>query len=132
MYFHSFLALILFSKCKAEDELKPSLDDLFTSPLTEGKKFSITCQLNNGKQPTHVSFEWFIHGKRIEQDENVTINQVDDASLLSIRSMSSNYNGEYTCRSRNGHMQDAKSISIKLNGTNFSQLNRLPEHLDGH
>lgn len=129
MYFQLFLALTIFSNCQADDVLKPNLDDLFTSPkLVEGKKFSITCQLSNGKQSEHVSFEWFINGKRIESNENVTINQVDDVSLLSIRSMSSDNNGEYTCKSRNEHQQDAKGISIKLNGekTLLDRLKKSP------
>lgn len=122
MYFLLFLVIfsLKLSNCQAENDMKPSLDDLFMSPkLIEAKKYSITCQLSNGKQ-SNVWFEWFVNGKRIQSNENITINQVDDISLLTIRSMSSDYNGEYTCKARNGHLQESKSISIKLNGRNGS------------
>lgn len=116
MYHVFYLIILLFNKqsnCESKDE-KSTIEDLFTSSkLVEGKKFSITCQVNSGK----VAYEWFLNGKKIVENENVIINDLDDKSLLNIKKMSLDYSGEYTCKIENNYgQQDSKSISVKLNG----------------
>ena len=123
MYIILIVLLCLVGDSVSQSD-KPTLDDLYTSPyLVEGKKFSITCQISSNHGP--YAFEWLFNGKQILSDDNVVIlNQLDDSSLLNIKSMSSKHNGQYTCNLKDlknaDILQDSKSIMIRLNGKTVS------------
>lgn len=99
--------------CLIKNE-KPIIEELFTpSKLIENKKFSITCQPNSG----HVDFEWHFNGRKITPNDNIAINQVEESSILNIRSMNLDHAGEYTCKIKNSvNQEDSRTISVKLNG----------------
>ena len=92
------------------------IDELFPSPtLVEGKKFSITCQISKGK----VDFDWLKNNEPIIYNENIYALDLEESSILNIRSMSLEYAGEYTCRIKSSSgQQDRRSIFIKLKGKN--------------
>lgn len=115
MYLIWFLLILTLNKsnCQNRDE-KPIIEDLFTSSKSiENKKFSITCQPNSG----HVDFEWHFNGRKITPNDNIAINQVEESSILNIRSMNLDHAGEYTCKIKNSvNQEDSRTISVKLNG----------------
>ena len=99
-------------------EEKPTIYDLsFGNKLAESKKFYLNCLLSAGEQDT--AFEWFLNGQKVTPNENVQIvNQLEDSSMLNIRSMSLELAGEYECRVSNRFGKDSRSISVKLEGEN--------------
>ena len=116
MYQLIFLIILLISKIDAQKRDGPIIESLFTSPyLVEGRKFSLTCQINNS--PEDLSFEWYLNGQKINQNDNIVINNLEDKSLLNIKKMNLEYSGDYICKISNSlGIQDSKSITIKLNG----------------
>lgn len=113
--FHLLILVVLLNKTSCSDEDRPAIGELLTSSkLVENKKYFLTCHLNSGTPP--YEFEWSLNGKRIIPDDKVTINQHEDYSTLNIRSMSSAYNGDFTCTVRNSFGEDSRTVSVKLNG----------------
>lgn len=118
MYLIIFLIALSFNGqgyCQQDEKL--SIEDLFTSSkLIEGKKFTITCQVLSSLDD--LNFEWYLNGKKLSQNENLLISSFEkDNSVLSIKSMSFNYSGEYTCKVENSlKQQDTRSIHLNLNG----------------
>lgn len=109
------IVLLLLGNVRCSDEDRPVIGELLTSSkLAESKKYFLTCHLTSGKPPNE--FEWSLNGKRIIPDDKVTINHQEDYSALNIRSMSSEYNGEFTCLVRNAFGEDSRTVSVKLNG----------------
>ena len=109
------IVLLCLSEVRCSDDERPVIGELLTSSkLAENKKYFLTCHLANGKPPNE--FEWSLNGKRISPDDKVTIDQQEDYSTLNIRSMSSEYNGEFTCSVRNAFGEDRKSVAVQLNG----------------
>ena len=121
MYQLIFLIFFLINKivCQNKDD-RPTIENLHPSPtLIEGRKFFITCQINNS--PDNLIFEWYLNERKILPNENIVINQHEDNSQLNIKRMSLEYSGEYTCKVSNSlGVQDSKSILVKLNGKLFS------------
>ena len=115
MYLSIFLFFILINKSYCNDEDKPSIDLFKSSKLIEGKKFSLTCQISSEKSRT-TTFEWLFNGQKVKLSNNIAINQVDESSILTIKAMNSEYNGEFTCLIKSAFGQVSKSIQLILNG----------------
>ena len=53
--------------------------------------------------------------KKIDlSNENIQVNNLDDSSILIIKSMSLNESGEYTCRVSNSIGEDSRTVPVKL------------------
>lgn len=99
-------------------EEKPTIYDLaIGSKLVENRPFFLTC-LAPGSGSDAV-FEWFLNGQKVVPNENVYMNQLEESSMLNIRSMSLELAGEFECRVLNRFGQDSRSISVKLEGKTF-------------
>ena len=101
------------SLCNGEE--KPTIYDLtIGSKLVENKRFFLTCLAPGGDG--EVNFEWFLNGQKVVPNENVYVNNLEDSSMLNIRSMNLELSGEYECRVSNRFGKDRRSISVKLEG----------------
>ena len=100
--------------CVSNEE-KPTIYDLtFGTKLAESKKFLLTCLLLSGD--LDATFEWFLNGQKVVPNENVYVNNLEDSSMLNIKSMNLELSGEYECRVSNRFGKDSRSISVKLEG----------------
>lgn len=116
MLYH-LLPVVLFwlVRVSCSDDDRPVISELLTSSkLVANKKFFLTCHLASGKPPNE--FEWSLNGKRIIPNDQVNINQQEDYSTLNIRSMTSLFNGEFSCKVRNPFGEDSRTAPVKLNG----------------
>ena len=115
MYFKILLIFVISKRAIClENEGKPIIQDLFTSSkIIEDKSLFLSCQVT-GKQP--MQFEWFKNDKKIEQNDNIFINNLDAVSILNIKSMSFENVGSFTCRVLNSFGFDSKTVNLKLNG----------------
>ena len=113
MYSLFLIFVFLFTKSICSDEDRPVSEILTSSKLIENKKFHLTCHAS-GKLP--ITFEWFFNGQKIAPNDNIAITNLDESSMLNIRSMSVDQSGEYVCKTKNSFGQDNRSVQIKLNG----------------
>ena len=120
-----FLILVLLvglagrSLCAGSEE-RPTIFDLsIGSKLVENKRFFINCLAPGGDQ--EINFEWFLNGQKIIPNDNVYVSQIEDSSILNIKSMSLELSGEYECRVSSRFGKDSRSISVKLEGEIFIQ-----------
>ena len=110
-----FVLAFLSGRTRCEED-RPTISELVvSSKLVENKKFLLTCHGNSERSPI-TSFEWLLNGQKVEPSENVLIDQVRDSSILTIKSMSSQYNGEYSCWIKSALGEDSRSVQVKLNG----------------
>lgn len=116
MHFNLCLLILLISKFQSssqEDDDKPNIQDLFaSSKVVESKKLFLACQAAG--KPS-LQFEWFFKNQKIQPDDNVFINHLEDSSLLNIKSMSIDNAGEYTCKVSNSFGSDSKKVHLNLN-----------------
>lgn len=118
------LASVLVIACflgssHCNEDARPAISELVaSSKLVENKKFHLTCHVNSEQVPIS-SFEWLVNGQRVVPNENVLIDQIRDSLFLTIKSMSSEYNGEYSCRIKSALGEDSKSVQVRLNGECF-------------
>lgn len=111
MYLNILILFVQLINSNCQKNEKPIIEDLFiSSKLVENKKYSITCQVSSG------TVEWLLNGQKVISDNNISIGQLDDSSILTIKSMSSSYNGEFSCLVKNKFGIDKKSVLVKLNG----------------
>lgn len=117
MYLYLFLIILIKISNGLSKSEKPFIESVFTSPnLKEGRKYSITCQVNNGP----VSISWLLNGKPIIFDENVSTLNNDESSMLNIKRMSLENSGEYACKIKDfANHEDSKSVTVRLNGKNM-------------
>ena len=110
----AFVFLLDLSHCNEDD--RPAISELVaSSKLVENKKFHLNCHVNSERSPI-TSFEWLLNGQRVVPNENVLIDQVRDSLFLTIKSMNSSYNGEYSCLIKSAFGEDSKSMQVRLNG----------------
>ena len=115
MYLHILLLILTLKRSFCNDEDKPVIDALIVSPnLSEGKKFFLTCHANTEKSSI-TSFDWLLNGKSILPNDNVVIKQYEENSILTIKSMSGDFNGEFACLTKNSYGEDSRTVSVKLN-----------------
>ena len=96
-------------------EERPTIYDLaFGTKLVENKRFFLSCLVSSGDQ--EVAFEWFLNGQKVVPNENVYINNLEDSSLLNIRSMNLELSGDFECRVLNRFGKDSRIIPVKLEG----------------
>ena len=116
MHLFALVLVVSFAGQSLGGEEKPTIYDLsFGNKLAaEGKKFYLTCLLSAGEQD--ATFEWFLNGQKVTPNENVVVNQLEDSSMLNIRSMGLELAGEFECRVLNRFGKDSRSISVKLEG----------------
>lgn len=99
---------------------KPIIQDLFiSSKIIENKKLFLTCQLATGKTPM---FEWLFNNQKIQPDDNLFINNLEEMSVLNIRSMKIDLAGEYLCKASNSYGSDSKKINLTLNSKYFREV----------
>lgn len=111
-----FLFLVfLLNSVSCSDSDRPMIADLLmSSRLVEGKKFSLTCQLNSGKQP--ISWTWFHSNEVVRPNDKIAILTNEESSQLIIKEMSLEDAGRYTCQLENAYGSDSKQVDLKLNG----------------
>lgn len=113
MYFLIFILILILNKSYC-DENRPTISELSTSSkINEGKSYRLTCDAYRGGSP--ITSSWLLNGEKVIPNDNILITQAYDSSILTIKSMSSDYNGEYTCLVRNNFGTDKKSVQVKLN-----------------
>lgn len=112
MYIYILILFLQLNNFNCQKNEKPIIEDLFTSSkLIEGKKYSINCQVSTGT----FQLDWLLNGQKVIPNENILINNQEDSSMLTIKSMNSDYNGEYICLVKNNFGTDKKSVQVKLN-----------------
>lgn len=120
-----FQAFLIFSilhrpsnrvDCLVADD-RPVIQPILVPPnLVEKRKVLLNCQTVQGRPP--ISFEWQFNGKKIVPNENVFATKSDeDLSILTIRSLSFNSIGNYTCIAKNDDLNlfDSNTVKIEFN-----------------
>ena len=112
-FLHLIVILVFVGNALCQTK-HPIIEDLIaSSKLVENEKFFIICQVKHGP----VQFDWLLNGRPVVNNENITINNHEDNSMLNIRKMSLEYAGNYECQIKNSmNQEDSRTISVKLNG----------------
>lgn len=82
-----------------------------------GKTLKVLCYLESGDES--FQFEWHKNGQQLSTKNNYRfgINSVDDlSSLLTIHSLTSDDNGNYSCYVHNQFGHDIQSFSLNVKG----------------
>lgn len=83
-----------------------------------GEKSSMVCYASNGSPP--FEFNWYKDDGLITNSDVIRIDKLRDSSILNIDSMSSSFNGNYSCRVTNSFGSDSLAITLTVDGKLFN------------
>ncbi|GFU34761.1 titin [Nephila pilipes] len=88
----------------------------FSGVLSEGRRTAVMCVVTDGDVP--FTFSWFKDGKPLQSEEgHFSIQLFDEfTSILTIKKLDSDSNGNYTCRVTNSVGSDEKSDILIMRG----------------
>lgn len=77
----------------------PAITPFSFGELSAGERVRVTCSVKRGNTPLQI--KWLKDERPLHDDPDLTIQDVEDYSVLAIRSVSSRHSGNYTCEVRN-------------------------------
>lgn len=87
----------------------------FPENVKIGRRAGVTCLVADGDPP--FLFKWYKDDYLLQDDNTVTITNPDDfTSMLSIKNISAQSNGNYTCKVSNNFGSDEKSDNLLIKG----------------
>ncbi|GFY49768.1 titin [Trichonephila inaurata madagascariensis] len=88
----------------------------FSDVVSEGRRTAVICVVTDGDVP--FEFKWFKDGKSLKSEEgHFAIQLIDEfTSILTIKKLDSDSNGNYTCRVTNSAGSDEKSDVLVMRG----------------
>ena len=86
--------------------------------ISEGSHFNLLCYVVSGSLP--LKFQWLKDGQAISKSLNhIQIVSIDEmSSKLSIKKVSSNDSGNYTCSVQNDVGIDSHTVKVTVKGIN--------------
>lgn len=121
----------------------------FTIPsdLVQGSNVKLMCSVSKGSQPLKVKkknlklikiklknlsilllqFEWLFNGHTLAVTNDLFLQNLDDASILNIKNLKINHNGNYSCVVNNKFGRDAFTALLSINSIDW--IKKPPEVL---
>lgn len=81
--------------------------------LVTGAKVKLMCSVSKGSHP--FQFRWMLNGIVVREDEDLFLQQLDDANILNIRQLQAKHNGNYTCQVTNQFGSASHTASLYVN-----------------
>ncbi|XP_054724901.1 titin-like [Uloborus diversus] len=93
----------------------------FSKELNIGKRASVICTVIDGDPP--FAFSWYKDESEIHENNVISVKTVDEFnSLLAIKKLSTNSNGNYTCKVSNQIGTDIFSSTLYLKGSQKPEI----------
>ncbi|GFR22308.1 titin [Trichonephila clavata] len=90
----------------------------FEENVKEGDFVSVVCIVKSGTQP--ITFMWFKDGQEFRSSsKDASIENSPVTSALILNSVTSESDGNYTCKAKNSYGSDQHSSALKVKGKNM-------------
>ena len=90
----------------------------FPYDVSMGDRISVTCSTRSGTLPLH--FEWLKNESPVAKSEKMSIVNGDEGSMLTLRQVSREDTGNYTCVVRNKEGMDAFTARLRMKSKSIS------------
>ncbi|GIY15759.1 titin [Caerostris darwini] len=118
-----FMLLTIFAKEILGSKAPKTNPIRFSGELSMGLRTAIVCVVVDGDPP--FDFRWLKNGIQMKETGELSIKVDEFSSMLTIKSLDAESNGNYTCRVSNSAGRDEKSdvLNIKVTNTSLILLN---------